>query len=256
MPIFHKDRLKSVWTKINGVSMHARLSEIPVPASAPTVILVHGLAVSSGYMVPTALCLAPYYHVCAPDLPGFGKSAKPSYILNVPELTDALANWMEVMQLPPSVPLGNSLGCQIIIDFAVRYPDRITHAVLVGPAIDQRARSIHQQAFRLALNMFREPFPFLFVAGREYLATGPRRTVRTLKYAFADRMDAHLPFVRVPTLIVRGARDPLAPQDWTEEVYHLLPYSELVIVPGAAHAVNYNSPEKLAGIVRSFLSHG
>src|ERR1051326_6911199 len=86
MPIFHKDRLKSVWTKINGVSMHARLSEIPVPASAPTVILVHGLAVSSGYMVPTALCLAPYYHVCAPDLPGFGKSAKPSYILNVPEL--------------------------------------------------------------------------------------------------------------------------------------------------------------------------
>ena len=255
MPVFHKDKLKSVWTKVNGVSMHARLSEIPVPASAPTVVLMHGLAVSSGYMVPTALRLAPYYHVCAPDLPGFGKSAKPAHILTIPELADALANWMEAMQLPPAVLLGNSLGCQIIVDFALRYPERITHAVLVGPAIDQRAPTIHQQAFRLALNMLREPFPFLFVAGREYIVAGLRRTVRTLKYAFADPMEEHLPFVRVPTLIVRGARDPLAPQDWTEHVYRLLPHSELVIVPGAAHAVNYNSPHKLAAIVRSFLSH-
>lgn len=255
MPIFHKDKLKSVWTKVNGVSMYARLSEIPVPAGVPTVVLVHGLAVSSGYMVPTALRLAPHYHVCAPDLPGFGKSAKPAHILSVPELADALANWMEVMQLPPVVLLGNSLGCQIIVDFALRYPERITHAVLVGPTMDQRARTVHQQAFRLALNMFREPFPFLFVAGREYLAAGPRRTVRTLKLAFADRMEEHLPFVRVPTLLVRGARDPIVPQDWVEDVSRLLPQSELVIVPGAAHAVNYNSPDTLATIVRSFLSH-
>ena len=235
--------------------MHARVSEIGVDESAATVVLVHGLAVSSGYMVPTALRLAPNYHVYAPDLPGFGKSAKPGHVLSVPELADALANWMEVMQLPPAVLLGNSLGCQIIVDFAVRYPERITHAVLVGPAIDQRAPTVHQQAFRLALNMFREPFPFLFVAGREYLATGPRRTVGTLKYAFADPMEEHLPFVRVPTLVVRGARDPLAPQEWVEDVCRLLPQSELVIVPGAAHAVNYNSPDTLAGLVRSFLSH-
>lgn len=235
--------------------MHARVSEIGVDEGAATVVLVHGLAVSSGYMVPTALRLAPNYRVYAPDLPGFGKSAKPAHVLSVPELADALANWMEVMQLPPAVLLGNSLGCQIIVDFAVRYPERITHAVLVGPAIDQRAPTVHQQAFRLALNMFREPFPFLFVAGREYLATGPRRTVGTLKYAFADRMEEHLPFVRVPTLVVRGARDPLAPQEWVEDVQRLLPQSELVIVPGAAHAVNYNSPDTLAALVRSFLSH-
>lgn len=235
--------------------MHARVSEIGVDEGAATVVLVHGLAVSSGYMVPTALRLAPNYRVYAPDLPGFGKSAKPGHVLSVPELADALANWMEVMQLPPAVLLGNSLGCQIIVDFAVRYPERITHAVLVGPAIDQRAPTVHQQAFRLALNMFREPFPFLFVAGREYLATGPRRTVATLKYAFADPMEEHLPFVRVPTLVVRGARDPLAPQEWVEDVQRLLPQSELVIVPGAAHAVNYNSPDTLAALVRSFLSH-
>jgi len=254
MASFHKTKLKSVWTNINGVSMHARLSDTPALASVPTVVLVHGLAVSSGYMAPTALHLAAYYRVYAPDLPGFGKSAKPAHILSIPELADALADWMEVMGLPPAVLLGNSLGCQVIVDFALKYPERITHAVLVGPTMDPQARTIHQQASRLALNMFLEPFPFLFVAGREYLAAGLRRTVRTLKYAFADRMEEHLPLVQVPTLIVRGARDPIVPQRWVEEVDRLLPDSQLVVVRGAAHAVNYNSPAKLVKLVRAFLS--
>lgn len=254
MASLHKEKLKSVWTNVNGVSMHARLSETPALASEPTVVLVHGLAVSSGYMVPTALHLAPYYRVYAPDLPGFGKSAKPAHILTIPELADALADWMEVMGLPPAVLLGNSLGCQVIVDFALRYPERITHAVLVGPTMDPQARTIHQEAFRVTLNIFREPPSFLPVAGREYLAAGLRRTIRTLKYAFADRMEEHLPRVQVPTLIVRGARDPIVPQRWVEEAQRLLPDSQLVVLGGAAHAVNFNSPEKLVNSVRSFLS--
>ena len=236
------------------MSIHARLSENSASPTAQTIVLVHGLSVSSGYMVPTAIHLAPYYRVYAPDLPGYGKSAKPSHILTVPELAEALADWMEAMRLPPAVLLGNSLGCQIIVDFALKYPERITHAVLVGPTMDPQARTIHQQAFRLIHDMFLEPPPFWFVAGREYLAAGLRRTIRTLKYAFADRMEEHLPLVQVPTLLVRGARDPIVPQHWVEKVQRLLPDSQFVVVRGAAHAVNYNSPEKLVRIVRSFLS--
>lgn len=255
MANIHKTRLKSVWTNVSGVSMHARLSETPVPEDTPTVVLVHGLSVSSGYMVPTALRLAPYYHVYVPDLPGFGKSAKPAHILTVPELAGALAGWMEAMKLPPAVLLGNSLGCQVIVDLALKCPARVTHAVLVGPTMDPRGRTVHQEAFRVILNMLREPFSFWFVAGSEYLAAGLRRTVRTLKYAFADRMEEHLPLVQVPTLIVRGERDPIAPQRWVEDANRLLPHSQLVVVRGMPHAVNYNSPEKLVSIVRSFLAH-
>jgi 2-hydroxy-6-oxonona-2,4-dienedioate hydrolase len=250
----HKGSLKSICTKVNGVSMHARCSEHAVPPTASTVVLVHGLSVSSGYMVPTAVRLAPYYHVYLPDLPGFGKSAKLSHILTIPELADALAEWMQVMELPPVVLLGNSLGCQIIVNFALKYPERLTHAVLVGPTMDPKVRSIHQAALRLVLDMPCEPLLFLPVLVREYLAAGLRRTLRTLQYAFADRMEEHLPHVQTPTLIVRGARDPIVGQEWTEEVHRLLPESQLVIVRNAGHAVNFNSPEKLVGIVRSFLS--
>ncbi len=58
--------------------MHARVSEDRSPEGRPAVILVHGLVVSSRYMVPTLRQLAPHYRVYAPDLPGFGKSTNPS----------------------------------------------------------------------------------------------------------------------------------------------------------------------------------
>ena len=53
-------------------------------------VLVHGLVVSSHYMVPTLKRLAAYHLVYAPDLPGFGESEKPRRILDVTGLSDSL----------------------------------------------------------------------------------------------------------------------------------------------------------------------
>jgi len=136
-------------TTANGLSMYTRFSIESMPADAPTVVLVHGLSVSSGYMMPTAVRLAPYYHVYLPDLPGFGRSAKPSHILNVTELADALAAWMQTIKLPSATFLGNSMGCQVIVNFALRYPECIERAILVSPTMDPKARTIHQEARRL-----------------------------------------------------------------------------------------------------------
>lgn len=79
-------------------------------------VLVHGLVVSSRYMVPTLERLAPYHRVYAPDLPGFGKSDKPPRVLNVAELSDSLVAWMEKIGLKSAALVGNSFGCQIIAD--------------------------------------------------------------------------------------------------------------------------------------------
>ncbi|MDQ3880940.1 MAG: alpha/beta hydrolase, partial [Chloroflexota bacterium] len=63
-----------------------------------------------------------------------------------------------------------------------------------------------------------------------------------------------LPCVRVPTLVVRGGRDPIVPQAWAEEVARLLPRGRLVVIPGAAHAVNHDAPAALARVVLPFLT--
>jgi len=238
-------------TLANGLIMYTRISIDPVPVDAPTVVL--GLSVSSGYMIPTALRLAPHYHVYLPDLPGFGRSPKPPHILNVAELADALAAWMQVMELPTATFLGNSMGCQIIVNLALRHPECIDRAILVSPTMDPKARTIHQEVGHLLLDTPCEPLHFLPVMLREYILAGIPRTIRTLQYAFEDQMEEHLPHVHVPTLVVRGSHDPIVPQDWVEKVNHLLPNSQLVVVQGAGHAVNFNSPDRLVQLVQSFL---
>ncbi len=56
-----------------------------------------------------------------------------------------------------------------------------------------------------------------------------------------------------PALVVRGARDPIVPQEWAEWASSLLPRGELLVVPGAAHAVNYNAPRPLVEATEAFL---
>ncbi len=144
----HVGQLESRWTRVQGWAVHARVSIESVPAGAPAVVFVHGLGVSSRYMVPTAQRLAPYYRVYAPDLPGFGHSAKPAHVLTIAELAAALRAWMATVGLERAAFIGNSMGCQIIAACAVYAPTCIERAVLVGPTMDAQARTAWQQIRR------------------------------------------------------------------------------------------------------------
>jgi pimeloyl-ACP methyl ester carboxylesterase len=123
---------QSTWVDVNGLPVHTVVSTAPVLPGVPTVILVHGLGLSHRYMIPIAARLAPVYRVYIPDLPGFGDSGKPSRVLDVPGLADALAAWMRTVRLGHAALFGNSFGCQIIVDLAARYPEQVERAVLQG----------------------------------------------------------------------------------------------------------------------------
>ena len=102
------------------------------------------------------------------------------------------------------------------------------------------------------MDLSREPPSFLPVLMRDFLAAGVTRTLRALQYALDDPIEEYLPHIDVPTLVVRGSRDPLVSQEWAEKVNHLLPNSQLAVIEGAAHAVNFNAPEQLVSLIRSF----
>jgi 2-hydroxy-6-oxonona-2,4-dienedioate hydrolase len=247
-------RLESRWVTVDGLPVHARVSVDPVPDGSPAVVLVHGIGISSRYMVPTGERLAPHFRVYAPDLPGFGRSAKPSHVLNLTELAEALDGWMRAAGLKQAMLLGNSFGCQIIAELALRHPERVERAVLQGPTVDPRARTAPQQMARWQLNTPREPPSLGFLTIRDYRECGVRRVVRTFRYSLQDRIEEKLPHMQIPTMVVRGGRDPIVPQRWAEEATRLLPEGRLVVIPGAAHTVNYNSPLELARVARPFLS--
>lgn len=247
-----KGKLYSQYTIVDGRSMHARVSE-SVSKDAPVVILVHGLVISSRHMLPTAELLAPYYRVYAPDLPGYGESDKPEHVLNLSHLADVLCKWMDAMGIEQATLLGNSFGCQIIVEFAVRHPDRIERVILQGPTIDRHNRNFPQQLWRFIADSPNENPSLTGVMAYDYWLAGFPRIVRTIQIALEDSIETKLPYVDVPALVVRGTKDTLVSQQWAEEVVRLLPQGKLIVIPGVGHALNYSAPLELTRVTRGFI---
>ena len=246
-------RLTSRWRDVAGFRIHERYAPGPDGATLPPIVLVHGFGVSSRYFVPTALRLARHAPVSAPDLPGFGRSERPPRALRLPELVDVLAAHLDDSGFERVALVGNSFGCQLVAELAVREPERVAAAVLVGPTVDPRARTALRQLARLvATAVFEPPGLWLIVAG-EYAVFGPRRALVTLREMLGDRIEAKLPRVPARALVVRGARDVIVPQRWAEEATALLPHGRLAVVPRRGHAVNYNAPRELKRLVVALL---
>ncbi|MCA1660320.1 MAG: alpha/beta fold hydrolase, partial [Verrucomicrobiaceae bacterium] len=131
-------RLESSWAAVEGVRLHSRGSKTPLPNQSPF-ILIHGLVISSLYMIPLAECLAIHHPVHALDLPGFGRSAAPERVLSVAELANAVIAWMDVCGIARCHLVGNSLGCEIAAHAAVKEPERIASLTLIGPTLDPDA---------------------------------------------------------------------------------------------------------------------
>jgi pimeloyl-ACP methyl ester carboxylesterase len=203
-------------------------------------------------MVPTAQRLAADFRVYAPDLPGFGHSSKPPHALDLPALVEVLASWMTAARLESAAMVGNSLGCQVIAEFGLRHPERLTRAVLQGPTIDGYARTTIRQAGRFLRDLPRERIPEYFLNGHDYIRTGLRRGWETMQIALADRIEDKLPRVPMPVLIVRGAQDPIVSQRWVEALVRLLPNGRLIITQGA-HTPNFSEPDSFVSVIRWFL---
>jgi pimeloyl-ACP methyl ester carboxylesterase len=247
--------LRSEWITCGALSIHARVGGGP-PAAAgrPPVILVHGFVLSSRVMIPAARLLAAHFPVYAPDLPGFGDSDKPKETFGVEAHADALVAWMDAMGLSRAAMAGNSLGCQVIVEVAVRHPERVERLVLQGPTIEPNARNSPAMSRRLWQNMTQEKSPELSEMARiDYAKAGISRVVKTARHAYRDAIETKLPRVAAPTLVIRGERDPVISLEWAQTVSALLPRGRLAAVAGQSHTVHFIAAAEFAALVRSFL---
>lgn len=219
---------------------------------APTYVLVHGLIVSGRYLMPLAVRLAAERRVLVPDLPGFGASEKPRRALDVPDLAAVLAAYLGGLGLERVVLVANSFGCQIAAAMAARDPGPVERMVLIGPTVDAAARSAPRQLARMVGSLFREPAEYPSILVADFLRVGLPRALRTAGVALADRIEEVLPEVAVPTLVLRGSDDLIAPRRWAEEVARLLPAGRLAEVPGGGHALNYGAAEATCRLIRAF----
>ncbi len=242
--------------QVGGVRIATRRAgpEPGAPGGPPPVVLLPGLGLSARYLLPFGAELAEHVPVWAPDPPGFGRSARPRELLDLPALGRFVIAWMDAVGLERAVLYGNSMGCQIAVEATVAGPDRVAAVVLDAPTIDAGARSVARHTGRILLDALLEAPSIALMQTRDWLVAGPRRMVATTRYTFAHHIEDRLPGVHHPVLVVRGGRDPIVPQGWTEHVTALLPRGVLEVVPGGSHAMVYSDPSRLAERTLAFVT--
>ena len=217
------------------------------------VVLVHGMGTSSRYMVPTGRRLASDFSVYAPDLPGFGQSSKPNQALGIPALVDVLDRWMTADGIPHAAMVGNSFGCQVIAEFGIQHPERLSAAVLQGPTMDASDRSPLGQFRRFLADLPREKLPEYALNANDYWRTGVPRLLETFRIALSDRIEEKMPRLAMPVLVVRGRHDPIVSEAWARRLASLAPDGQFVTTRGA-HTPNFSEPDAFSQVVRSFLN--
>jgi pimeloyl-ACP methyl ester carboxylesterase len=230
----------------NGNGSRPELDQTPI-------VLVHGLS-SGRTLKPLIRALGTRRPVYAPDLPGFGMSDQPIHPLDVPGLADALRRWLLDNNLAPAIVVGVSFGCQVAVDLAAAYPAAVERLVLVGPTFDPEARTAGRVALRWARNAPRSSPRLAPTIVHDFIDAGPWRSVRTLRQALDDPIEDKLGDIEAPTLVVRPERDHLVPAGWTEKVAELIPDSELVILPKAAHTIGPKAASRLTALLVPFLA--
>ena len=242
------------WTTVDGIDVFYRESRDP--PDAPVMLHLHGFGLSGRYLLPTAELLSDEFHTLVPDLPGFGRSGKAPDALDVPDLAHAAARFLDDRRVRSATLVGNSMGCPVILEFAHHYPERIDRAVLVSPAGGLHNQPLRRAIGQLARDGGREPTRMMGVATPDYLRFGVPSTFRMFRalteYPSLERLLA----LNIPTLVVLGDRDPLMPSPArVQEVAartdtHVL----LVVIEGAAHAINFSHPGELAHLIRLFMA--
>ena len=116
------------------------------------------------------------------------------------------------------------------------------------------ARVVSQSAATEILSMSGAPFPFLLETagrpGRTFLGADPYAVL----LASGDRVEL-LKTVKMPTLVIHGADDPLLPQEGGRDVAALVPGAQLEIYPGMGHdlptALTPKLVERIAGFCKA-----
>ncbi|KAK3584561.1 hypothetical protein CHS0354_030567 [Potamilus streckersoni] len=100
-------------------------------------VMLHGMGGGVGLWAQNIDALSAKRPLYAFDLLGFGQSSRPEFDKDAQlaemEFVDSVEEWRQEMQLDKMVLLGHSLGAFIASSYALKYPERIKHLILVDP---------------------------------------------------------------------------------------------------------------------------
>lgn len=105
-------------------------------------ILLHGWGQNIYSMLPIAHILKGYRCLIV-DLPGFGDSAIPEYLLTIKDYVSLINKLCISLNFKPKLVIGHSFGGKIAYAYALRY--KVEHLVLAAPSIKKPHKTFGQR---------------------------------------------------------------------------------------------------------------
>ena len=247
----------------------------------PAMLLLHGTGAATHTWRGLAPLLARHYTVVAPDLPAHGGTARPDDDrMTLPGMAGGLRALLGALGVEPALAVGHSAGAAILarmcLDGAIapRGLVSLNGALLELPGLP---RAVFSPLARL---LAASPLPRLFAwrardrsaVERLVASTGSQldaagvdlyaRLVRDPAHVEGvltmmarwdlGALEADLPALAVPLLLVVGLQDGTVPPSEGRRVRDRVPRAELVELPGLGHLAHEERPATVAQLLREF----
>ena len=244
--------------------------------SGPPLILLHGMFGDHLDWAPVLGPLSLTHRVIAPDLPGFGDSAKPDTAYDRDLFVAALDQLFEECGLAAATLAGNSFGGQIAMLYALERPGRVERLVLIDSGGFYRYSEAERAATLARMpgswlrsapgSVFRMLFEPLFVRTTAdtaaYLAKQAAKPGRPdwpqMAVAAVRSIGLHtelcfldgLGRFACPVLILWGERDRVVPVAQGRAAVGQFARARLIEIPGCGHLPQIEHPAWVITAVR------
>jgi pimeloyl-ACP methyl ester carboxylesterase len=239
-------------------------------------VLVHGWAITRREFDGQAELLAPHYTVLRYDRRGYGESSGRPDITADPADLNALLDALGYSRVRL---LGHSQGAEVVLTFAVRYPERVKALILFGagppngfglPFDGEDALPFAEWA-RIArahgADSLKSAIAVIAAQQFEGRADVEQRARAELKsYTALDFIDPAPPSnlvepvridelrkVRAPTLVLIGANEMPYFQIVADALTYGISGARKAVIPGGGHAVNWIQPKRFVAEILAFL---
>jgi pimeloyl-ACP methyl ester carboxylesterase len=270
------------------VDLHGHRVVYHAVGSGPPIVLIHGMVNSSRHWREVALRLADRHTVIAPDLIGHGDSATPRGDYSLGAHAAAIRDLLVAIDVHSATFVGHSLGGGVAMQFFWQFPERVERLALIssgglGPEVSPLLRGAALPGATTALRVgasnrvldaisavaehlerrgssraayaravVRAMRPLEGAGGREAFL-GTLRAVIDVRGQRVSAVDRLYLLGPVPSLIVWGERDHTIPLAHGRAAHELIPGSQFVTLPRAAHFPHLEDPEGLAVALRDFV---
>lgn len=247
---------------------------------APPLVLIHGLGDDADTWRHVFLPLAEYARVIALDLPGFGRSDRPYRPYTLAFFAGIIEALLDGLGIRSATLVGSSLGAAVAQRVALNDPSPVAQLVLIGGALPVKAIPPPVQFWRFLLPIWGEltytqlrrsqeaayatlrPYYFDFAAltpadhaflrervwARVWSAGQRRAYLSALRWYCLERVTRANVFrqrlvnLTVPTQLIWGEHDMIAPRVFGETVVELLAEAQLHIIPASGHLPHQEQP--------------